>query len=134
MCCAAWASRSRPTPPSPRRYPRAHSGASGQIGLGAVARAPADGYTLTASPASLLTTNKAIFRSLPYDPQADFVPVTRRVNQPMVLVVKDKQKFPSVAAVVAAARAPGAVDGAIMRAPGAACAPPFHTFHFPAPQ
>ncbi len=81
------------------------AGASGQIGLGAVARAPADGYTLTVSPASFLTTNKAIFKSLPYDPQADFVPVTRLVNQPMVLVVKNKQKFPSVAAVVAAARA-----------------------------
>ncbi|MCD2513998.1 Bug family tripartite tricarboxylate transporter substrate binding protein [Comamonas endophytica] len=81
------------------------AGASGQIGLPAVARAPADGYTLTVSPASFLTTNKAIFKSLPYDPQADFVPLTKLVNQPMVLVVKDKQKFPSVAAVVAAAKA-----------------------------
>ncbi|MBS7781492.1 tripartite tricarboxylate transporter substrate-binding protein, partial [Acidovorax sp. CCYZU-2555] len=36
------------------------AGASGQIGLPAVARAPADGYTLTISPASFLTTNKSI--------------------------------------------------------------------------
>ena len=81
------------------------AGASGQIGLPAVARAPADGYTLTVSPASFLTTNKSIFKTLPYDPQTDFVPITKLVNQPMVLVVKDKQKFPSVAAVVAAAKA-----------------------------
>ncbi|WP_200843895.1 tripartite tricarboxylate transporter substrate binding protein [Pantoea sp. 18069] len=81
------------------------AGASGQIGLPAVARAPADGYTLTVSPASFLTTNKSIFKTLPYDPQADFIPITKLVNQPMVLVVKDKQKFPSVAAVVAAAKA-----------------------------
>ncbi|MET1114825.1 MAG: tripartite tricarboxylate transporter substrate-binding protein [Comamonas sp.] len=81
------------------------AGASGQIGLPAVARATPDGYTLTVSPASFLTTNKAIFKTLPYDPQADFVPITKLVNQPMVLVVKDRQKFPSVAALVASAKA-----------------------------
>jgi len=81
------------------------AGASGQIGTPAVARAAADGYTLMVSPASFLTTNKSIFRTLPYDPETDFAPVSQLVNQPMVLVVKDRQKFPSVAAVVAAARA-----------------------------
>lgn len=81
------------------------AGASGQIGMPAVAKAPADGYTLTVSPASFLTTNKSIFKSLPYDPEADFTPVSRLVNQPMVLVVKDKQKYPTAAAFLAAAKA-----------------------------
>ena len=81
------------------------AGASGQIGTPQVARAPADGYTLMVSPASFLTTNKSIFKSLPYDPEADFVPITKLVNQPMVLVAKDGQKFPHVAAVIAAAKA-----------------------------
>lgn len=81
------------------------AGGSGQIGMPAVARSPADGYTLTVSPASFLTTNKAIFKSLPYDPEADFAPISRLVNQPMVLVVKDKQKFPTAAAFLAAAKA-----------------------------
>ena len=81
------------------------AGASGQIGMPQVSQALPDGYTLTVSPASFLTTNKSIFKSLPYDPEADFVPVTRLVNQPMVLVVKDKQKFPTLAAVMAAAKA-----------------------------
>jgi tripartite-type tricarboxylate transporter receptor subunit TctC len=86
------------------------AGASGQIGMPAVARAPADGYTLTVSPASFLTTNKSIFKTLPYDPEADFAPVSRLVNQPMVLVVKDKQKYPTVAALLAAANAaPGRI-------------------------
>ena len=85
-------------------------GGSGQIGMPVVARAPADGYTLTVSPASFLTTNKSVFKKLPYDPEADFAPVSRLVNQPMVVVVKDKQKYPTVAALVAAARAaPGSV-------------------------
>ena len=81
------------------------AGGSGQIGMPAVAKSPADGYTLTVSPASFLTTNKSIFKSLPYDPEADFMPVSRLVNQPMVLVVKDKQKYPTLAAFLAAAKA-----------------------------
>ena len=81
------------------------AGGSGQIGMPMVAKAPADGYTLTVSPASFLTTNKSIFKSLPYDPEADFMPISRLVNQPMVLIVKDKQKYPTVAALLAAAKA-----------------------------
>ena len=86
------------------------AGASGQIGMPAVAKAPADGYTLVVSPASFLTTNKSVFKALPYDPEGDFAPVSRLVNQAMVLVVKDKQKYPTVAALLAAAKAaPGQV-------------------------
>ncbi len=84
------------------------AGASGQIGMPVVARAPADGHTLAVSPASFLTTNKSMFKSLAYDPEADFAPISRLVNQPMVLVVKDRQKYPTLAALLAAARsAPG---------------------------
>jgi tripartite-type tricarboxylate transporter receptor subunit TctC len=86
------------------------AGASGRIGLPVVAKAPPDGYMLMASPASFLTTNKAIFKELPYDPQADFAPITKLANQAMVLVVKDRQKFASAGAVLAAAKAsPGAL-------------------------
>ena len=86
------------------------AGASGRIGLPVVAKAPADGYMLMVSPASFLTTNKAIFKSLPYDPEADFAPITKLANQSMVLVVKDKAKFPTAGAVLAAAKAkPGDV-------------------------
>lgn len=86
------------------------AGGSGQIGMPFVAKAAADGYTLTVSPASFLTTNKAIFKSLPYDPETDFAPISRLVNQPMVVVVKDRQKYPTVAALIAAAKAaPGKI-------------------------
>jgi tripartite-type tricarboxylate transporter receptor subunit TctC len=81
------------------------AGASGQIGMPAVAKSAPDGYTLTVSPASFLTTNKSIFKTLPYDPEADFTPVARLVNQPMVMVVKDKQKYPTLTAFLAAAKA-----------------------------
>ncbi len=81
------------------------AGGSGQIGMPVVAKAAPDGYTLTVSPASFLTTNKSIFKTLSYDPEADFAPITRLVNQAMILVVKDKQKYPTFAAFMAAAKA-----------------------------
>jgi tripartite-type tricarboxylate transporter receptor subunit TctC len=86
------------------------AGASGQIGMPVVAKAAADGYTLAVSPASFLTTNKSVFKTLPYDPEADFMPISRLVNQPMVLIVKDKQKYPTLASFLAAAKAsPGKI-------------------------
>jgi tripartite-type tricarboxylate transporter receptor subunit TctC len=42
---------------------------------------------------------------LPYDPEADFTPVSRLVNQPLVLVVRDREKYPTLAALLAAAKA-----------------------------
>ena len=81
------------------------AGGSGQIGMPFVAKAAPDGYTLTVSPASFLTTNKSIFKNLAYDPEADFAPITRLVNQAMILVVKDRQKYPTFAAFLAAAKA-----------------------------
>ena len=57
-------------------------GVNGMLGADAVAKSPADGYTLTVSPASFLTTNKSVFKSLPYDPETDFSPVSLLVNQP----------------------------------------------------
>ena len=81
------------------------AGASGQIGVPLVAKAPPDGYTLMVSPASFLTTNKSIFKALPYNPEADFAPVTKLVNQAMVLVVNDKAKYGTAAQILAAAKA-----------------------------
>ena len=86
------------------------AGGSGQIGMPAVSKALPDGYTLAVSPASFLTTNKSVFKTLPYDPEADFSPISRLVNQHMVLVVSNKAKYPTVASFLAAAKAaPGTI-------------------------
>jgi tripartite-type tricarboxylate transporter receptor subunit TctC len=86
-------------------------GGGGAIACQTTAKAAPDGYTLMASPASFLTTNKSIFKDLPYDPQADFAPITKLANQSMVLVVRDKQKFSSAGALLAAAKAkPGGLN------------------------
>ena len=81
------------------------AGGSGQIGVPAVAKAAPDGYTIMVSPASFLTTNKSIFKALPYNPETDFVAVAKLVNQAMVLVVNDKTKYGTPASILAAAKA-----------------------------
>jgi len=79
-------------------------GASGMIGTAAAAKAPPDGYTLTVGPAAFMATNKSVFKSLPYDPEADFAPVSKLVNQSMVLVVRGDSPNSSVNQLIADAR------------------------------
>ena len=57
------------------------AGDSGRIGVPVVAKAAPDGYTIMVSPASFLTTNKSIFKTLPYNLETDFIPVTKLVDQ-----------------------------------------------------
>ncbi|RYF39015.1 MAG: tripartite tricarboxylate transporter substrate binding protein [Comamonadaceae bacterium] len=62
-------------------------GASGSIGADAVARAPADGYTLLmASPAEVVV-GPAAGQKTPYDPETDLVPVALAGETPLVLVI-----------------------------------------------
>lgn len=63
------------------------SGAAGNIGFDWVARQPADGYTLLLAPASNLTVQPALFKSLTYDLDKDFTPVSLLVLTPQVLLV-----------------------------------------------
>jgi len=63
------------------------SGAAGNIGFDWVARQPADGYTLLLAPASNLTVQPALFKSLSYDLEKDFTPVSLLVLTPQVLLV-----------------------------------------------
>ena len=85
------------------------TGAGGSVGAMAVARSPADGYTLLVH-SSGYALNTAINPALPYDPRKDFVEVAPLASQPMVLVVGASGPA-SVAELVAAARkAPGQVS------------------------
>jgi tripartite-type tricarboxylate transporter receptor subunit TctC len=65
-------------------------GAGGMIGTDAVAKAPADGYTLGVSIVGPLVNNKQLYRKMPYDPDRDLAPITIAVNQPSVLVVRSE--------------------------------------------
>lgn len=63
------------------------AGAGGNIGLAAIAKAAPDGYTLGLGAANMLATNRALYKSLPFDTLIDFVPVGFIGSVPFVLVV-----------------------------------------------
>ena len=52
-----------------------------------VAKSAPDGYTLLVAPSGTLTTNAVLYKTLPYDPVRDFVPVALYTKVPFVLVV-----------------------------------------------
>ena len=62
-------------------------GASAQIAATAVAKAPADGYTLFLTSNSSHSVNPHIFKKLPYDPIADFTPIGGLAYFPFILAV-----------------------------------------------
>jgi tripartite-type tricarboxylate transporter receptor subunit TctC len=70
-------------------------GAGGNIAARAVAQSVPDGYTLFISTA-FLATNPYLYRSLGYDPIADFAPVTRLDNFANVMVVPNSAPAKSV--------------------------------------
>lgn len=60
------------------------AGAGGNIGMDAVAKAPADGYTLLMSYVGSHAINVSIYKKLPFDPEADFSAVATLANVPFV--------------------------------------------------
>lgn len=66
------------------------SGAAGNIGTDAVAKADPDGRTIGVSIAGPLGVNSLLFRKMPYDTVKDIDLVTIAVSQPSVLVVSSK--------------------------------------------
>lgn len=86
------------------------AGAGGTIGGDATAKAAPDGYTALVSDGALATA-RGLYRSLPFDPLTDLVPVTGFVTLPHVVVVRADAPAASLAEFVAEAKArPGALD------------------------
>jgi tripartite-type tricarboxylate transporter receptor subunit TctC len=79
-------------------------GAAGNIGMGQVARAMPDGYTLLMT-STAIAVNPALFKNLPYDPFKDFAPISELVNAPNVLVVRPDSGINTVADLVAQVKA-----------------------------
>lgn len=80
------------------------TGAGGNIGAAAVARAAPDGYTFLFSNTGH-AVNQALYARLDYDPRNDLVPVTIVAESPMVLLVPNAAPDRSLADFVARARA-----------------------------
>ena len=85
------------------------AGASGSIGVDAVAKAAPDGYTIGFAAISPLALNPHLSKS-PFDPQKDIVPVVSVMYSPVLLLATPASKASDFAALVAEAKAkPGQV-------------------------
>ena len=85
-------------------------GAGGSLGAAEAARAGADGYTLFFPSGSVMTANQHIYAKLGYDPDKDFIPITKVVSGPQVLTVTASAPFKTVKDLIDFAKAnPGKV-------------------------
>jgi tripartite-type tricarboxylate transporter receptor subunit TctC len=66
------------------------AGAAGNIGAGAVAKAPKDGYTLLVGTVSTHTINPFLYKNLAHDTEKDFQPISLIARLPNLLVVNPK--------------------------------------------
>jgi len=80
------------------------------IGTEAVARSPADGYTLLVVPAPF-TINASLLPKLPYDPLNDFTPIMLINTTPLVVVVNPSVPAKNVKDLIALAKSkPGTLN------------------------
>jgi len=75
-------------------------GGSGHIGMTALARAPADGYTLGVATVSNLAINPAISKNVPYDARKDFAPIALMTEVHIVLCIPGTLPVDSLAGLI----------------------------------
>lgn len=86
-------------------------GGQNVIGAQAAARAPADGYTFYFATTAALVTNSYLFKTMPYDPQKDFVPVAFVAKSPFAVLVKSESPIASMQDLIARSKAkPGTLS------------------------
>ncbi|NQW83730.1 MAG: tripartite tricarboxylate transporter substrate binding protein [Alcaligenaceae bacterium] len=83
-------------------------GANGAIGVGEVARAAPDGYTLLVTNSSSITINPQLYKQITYK-ASDFVPITMIIEAPFILAVNpewaQKNSVDSIQALIRYAQA-----------------------------
>ncbi len=85
-------------------------GAGGVVGMQAAREAPADGYTLVMVGGGL-TIAKALFKSLPYNIETDFTPISTTASYGLVITTRADSPFKTIKDVIAAAKAhPGTLN------------------------
>lgn len=86
------------------------SGAGGNIGYEAAARAQPDGSTLVIG-TNAMTINVTLYKSVSYDPIKSFTPVTKTTEEPNILVVRNELPARTVKELIELARSsPGSLS------------------------
>ena len=80
------------------------AGAAGAIGSAAVAKSPADGYTLLLGSSGTITAGPAVWKNQHYDPLKDFIAVGPIQSVPIVLTAAPKTPVTSYAEFVSLAK------------------------------
>jgi len=80
-------------------------GGQNVVGAQAAARSPADGYSFYFATTAALVTNPLLFRTLPYDPAKDFVPVAFVARSPFAILVRGESPVQSIDDLVARSKA-----------------------------
>ncbi|MBP6368984.1 MAG: tripartite tricarboxylate transporter substrate binding protein [Burkholderiales bacterium] len=80
-------------------------GAGGNIGADAVAKSPADGYTVVMGALSTHAVNPNLYAKMPYDAAKDFAPISLVAITPNVLIVNAAMPVASVKEMIAYAKA-----------------------------
>jgi tripartite-type tricarboxylate transporter receptor subunit TctC len=81
------------------------SGAGGNIGTEAIARAKPDGYTIGMGNFAPLSVNPTLFKKVSFDPIKDLAPICLIERGPLVLMVRQDSPFKSLKDLIAAAKA-----------------------------
>jgi tripartite-type tricarboxylate transporter receptor subunit TctC len=86
-------------------------GGAGAPAMEAGARAPADGYTLTAGTSGTLGVNPSVLPRLPYDAEKDFVAISNVAMVPLLIVAHPSLPFNTMPELAAGAREkPGEIN------------------------
>lgn len=80
-------------------------GAGGNSGTATAAKAPPNGYTLVMSTSGPLAANKTLFKTLGYEPEKDFAPISLFAILPNVIVINSKLPPKTLTEFIAYAKA-----------------------------
>jgi tripartite-type tricarboxylate transporter receptor subunit TctC len=86
-------------------------GAGGNIGADIVAKAEPDGYTLLMTSPGIQSINQFLYKTMPFDPDKAFAPVSLVADMPMLVAVHPKTNVKTLKELIDAARAnPGKLN------------------------
>jgi tripartite-type tricarboxylate transporter receptor subunit TctC len=86
-------------------------GAGGSIGADVVAKAEPDGYTLLMTSPGIQSINQFLYRTMPFDPEKAFVPISMVADMSMLVAVHPKTGIKTLQELLAFARAnPGKLN------------------------